>query len=45
MLKLSVSLLHHWPRNSQGKNGPCPVITPAMDNCGGVKTTHLILHE
>ena len=29
---ISVLLLSHWPWNSQGKNGACLVITPAMDN-------------
>ena len=40
-----VSLLPHWPRNGQGKNRTCPVITPIMDNCDGVKTGHIISHE
>ena len=31
----------HWPRNSQGKNGTYPVMTPAIDYCDGVKTGHI----
>ena len=38
-LKISVSLLPHWPRNSQGENGTCPIITPAMDNCDSKNKT------
>ena len=36
--------LPHWPR-SWGKSGTCPVITPAMDDCEGVKRGHVISHE
>ena len=42
--KMSVPLLPHWSRNSQGKKGIYPVITPVMDNCDGVKMGHLISH-
>ena len=40
--KKSVSLPPHWPRNSQGKNSTCPIITPLMDNCDGVKTGQIV---
>ena len=31
----------HWPRNSQGKNGTYPIITPAIDHCDeGKNSTH-----
>ena len=45
LVKISVPLLPHGPRNSQGKNGTCPVIAQAIDNCYGAKTGHLISHE
>ena len=42
-LKISVSVLPAWSRNSHSKNMTCLRITSAMDNCDRVKTGHLMV--
>ena len=44
-LKISFPLLPHWLGNSQGKNGECPIITPAMNSYDGIKMGHIISCE